>query len=289
MPRLGHRRLATFATVLLIVVSGFSRTGTAVIAQDRPVSPEPAFEVASVRVNPNDIVPEAISLQADGVRFTAFRVRTLIAIAYRAEGIQRFDQIVDGPSWIGIDRFDIVAKTGADSNTQDAVANRLPAMLRTLLRERFRLRIHTATRRMPAYALVLARRDRRLGPQLRESTIECPAVGGSATSTDPDQWCGTRAAGGVITGRAVSAAQLAGNLSGYPAVDRFVTDRTGLSGRYDFRLEYSPAFADAGEPASPAGASIFTALTEQLGLKLQPESVALPVLVIDSVEKPTPD
>jgi uncharacterized protein (TIGR03435 family) len=244
-----------------------------------------------VKVNPNDTVPEAIALQADGVRFTAFRVRTLMAMAYRSEGIQRFDQIVDGPSWIGIDRFDIVAKSGRDSNTQDAVTNRLPAMLRTLLRDRFRLRIHTATRRMPAYALVLARRDKRLGPQLRESTIACPSVGEPAgANADPDRWCGIRASGGgMMTGRGASAALIAGNLSGHPAVDRFVTDRTGLSGRYDFQLEYSPAFVDGADTASNAGASLFTALTEQLGLKLQPESVALPVVVIDNIEKPSPD
>jgi uncharacterized protein (TIGR03435 family) len=91
--------------------------------------------------------------------------------------------------------------------------------------------------------------------------------------------------GGVITGRGVPVAQLAGYLSGLQAVDRHVTDRTGLTGRYDFRLEYSPAFLEAGA----AGPSLFTALTEQLGLALQAETVPLPVLIIDSVEKPTPD
>jgi uncharacterized protein (TIGR03435 family) len=278
-----HRQFAMLAVVIL--------SGTAAIAQDRPASPEPAFDVASVKLNPNDNVPEGLSLQADGVRFTGFRVRTLITMAYRSEGIQRFDQLVGGPSWIAIDRFDIVAKVRGDANAQAAVPNWLPAMLRTLLRDRFRLRIHSATRRMPAYALVVARRDRRLGPQLRESTLECPPANTAppAANADPDRWCGIRAAGGVITGHAVSASLLAGNLSGYPTVDRFVTDRTGLTARYDFRLEYSPAFAEPGEPVPNAGASLFTALTEQLGLKLQPESVALPVLVIDNVEKPTPD
>ena len=91
--------------------------------------------------------------------------------------------------------------------------------------------------------------------------------------------------GGVITGRSVPAAQLAGYLSGVPAVDRHVTDRTGLTGRYDFRLEYSPAFLEPGA----AGPSLFTALTEQLGLTLKEETVPLPVLIIDGVEKPTPD
>jgi uncharacterized protein (TIGR03435 family) len=282
MARTGHRRLATFAAVVLI--------GNAAIAQNRPVSPEAAFEVASVKANPNDAVPEGISLQTNGVRFTGFRVRTLIAMAYRSEGIQRFDQIVAGPSWIAEDRFDVVATVGGESAEQAAMTDRLPAMLRTLLLERFGLRIHTDRRRFPAYGLLIARRDRRLGPQLHESKIECPtAVERAAANADPDRWCGIRASGGVITGRAVSAAELAGNLGGYPAVDRFVTDRTGLSGRYDFRLEYSPAVADVGDPVSNAGPSLFSAITEQLGLKLQAESITVPVLVIEHIKKPSAD
>jgi uncharacterized protein (TIGR03435 family) len=275
-----RQRLAALVLVILAAGSTF--------AQDQSVSPEPAFEVASVKANPNDDAPEGIALQPDGsARFTGFRVRTLITIAYRSEGIQRFDQLVGGPSWIAVDRFDIVAKAGADSSAQSGTT-RLPAMLRSLLRDRFRLRIHSETRNMPAYGLVLARRDGRLGPNLHESTIECQSSTGPA-SGDPERWCGIRATGGLITGRAVSAAQLAGNLSGYPAVDRFVTDRTGLTGRYDLTLVYSPAFLEPGATVSSAGPSLFTALPEQLGLRLQPERIAVPVLVIDNVERPTPD
>ena len=143
-------------------------------------------------------------------------------------------------------------------------------MLRSLLQDRFRLRVHTETRDLPAYALVLARRDGRLGPELRESTTECPASNAAASNADPDRWCGIRATGGVIVGRGVPAGRLAGSLSGYATVDRFVTDRTGLTGRYDFSIEYAPA--SAGDAIATAGPSLFTA-----------------VLVIDNVEKPSPD
>lgn len=276
---MGLRPLATLAVVIL--------AGVAIAARQRPSSSDPAFEVASIKPTASD-VPEGISVQADGVRFTGFQVRTLITIAYRAEGIQRFDQLVGAPSWIAIDRFNIVAKATSSSATQETMTTRLPAMLRTLLRERFRLRAHADRRSMPAFALRLARRDRRLGPQLRESIIDCSA-NGQAGQPDSESWCGIRATGGVITGRSVSTGQLAGNLSGYPTIDRFVADRTGLSGRYDFRLEYSPSFTGAGDaPASP-GPSLFTALTEQLGVTLRPEKAVLPVLVIDHVERPTPD
>ena len=277
-----QRYLATLAIVIL--------AGGAAIAQDHSASQEPTFEVASVKASLNDLAPEIISVRPDGsARFTGFRVRTLITMAYRSEGIQRFDQLVNGPSWISVDRFDIAANARSDPGGQGG-PNQLPMMLRALLRDRFQLRIHSETRPMRAYGLVVARRDGRLGPNLRESAIECPgSVGAAAATPDPDRWCGIRATGGVITGRAVSAAQLAGNLSGYPTVDRFVTDRTGLTGRYDFTLEYSPAFLEPGDAVSAGGPSLFTALTEQLGLSLQPETVVVPVLVIDNVEKPAPD
>jgi uncharacterized protein (TIGR03435 family) len=272
------------ATIAVLVLASAAAT-----AQENPASPEPAFEVASVKPSPDDLAPEGISLQPDGsARFTRFQVRTLITIAYRSEGIQRFDQLVGAPAWIGADRFDIVGRAGAESGAQSG-PGQLPAMLRSLLRDRFRLRVHSETRDVPAYRLVLARRDGKPGPGLRESTTECPGAGAAPANQDPNRWCGIRATGGVIIGRAVSPAQLAGNLAGYPAVDRFVTDGTGLMGRYDFRLEYSPAFLQSGDSGDTARPSLFTALTEQLGLRLQPETKTVPVLVIDNVEKPAPD
>jgi uncharacterized protein (TIGR03435 family) len=268
---------------LAIVISA----GAAALAQNRFASAEPAFEVASVKANVNLDAPEGISVQPNGsARFTGFHVRTLIAMAYRAEGIQRFDQLVGGPSWISVDKFDISAK--ADPQAEGS-PNQLPAMLRSLLRDRFGLRVHSETRQVPAYRLVVARRDGRLGRNLRESTTDCSGTVATAANPEPDRWCGIRATGGVITGRAVSAAQLAGNLAGYPTVDRFVTDRTGLTGRYDFELEYAPAFLDPGDAVSSARPSLFTALIEQLGLRLQPETIAAPVLVIDRIERPGPD
>ena len=95
------------------------------------------------------------------------------------------------------------------------------------------------------------------------------------------------AAGSLASG--VSADGLAGNLSGYATVDRFVADRTGLTGRYDFTIEYSPGPLEPGAAVATDGPSLFTALIEQLGLRLQPETLLLPVLVIDHVEQPTPD
>src|SRR5687767_11912762 len=145
---MGPRSLLTLA----IVISAGGSTN----AQERVTSLEPAYEVVSVKANVNLDAPEHISVQPDGdARFTGFHVRTLIAMAYRAEGIQRFDQVVGGPSWISVDRFDIIAK--ADPRVPGS-PDRVPTMLRSLLRDRFGLRLHAETRKMPAYGLVMARR-----------------------------------------------------------------------------------------------------------------------------------
>jgi len=262
------------ALVVAVLVGGVLATA-AMTAQE--------FEIASVKANPNDDAREGIDFQANGVRFTAFPLRTLIIIAFRSDGLQRFDQLLGAPSWIATDRFDIVANAPGLSRQPES----LPVMLRSLLRDRFRLQSHTEKRDMPAYALIVSRLDRKLGPEVHESTIDCGA-NDAANANDPNRWCGIRATPGVVVGHAVSTAQLAGNLSGYPAVDRHVTDRTGFGGRYDFRLEYSPDFLQRlGDAGANPGPSIFTALTEQLGLSLQPETAQLPVLVIDHIERPT--
>jgi len=256
------------------------------------LSAQTAFEVASVKPNPND-VPEGISLSPNGeIRYTGFHLKTLIAMTY-GTALQRFDEFIGGPSWLDTDRFDIVAKAGGDisADAQGRRSDRIAAMLRTLLEDRFKVKVHTETRESPVYVLGLARRDRRLGPQLRESTIECPRfiTGAPLPVVDPDRWCGIRAVGGTITGQGVPASQIAGNLSGYPVIGRVVIDRTGLTGRYDFQIQYAPNFGDAADPAAANGPSLFTALTEQLGLTLQSERAQLPVVVIDRAERPTAD
>jgi uncharacterized protein (TIGR03435 family) len=275
---MAHRCLSIFVVLAIL--------GARPDAQNSSTLPELSFEVTSVKPSPNDLVPEGISVFPDGsARFTRFQVRTLITMAYRSEGLQRFDQLIGAPQWVSVDRFDIEGKAGVGSGSQSG-PSQVPAMLRSVLRERFRLRVHSETREMPAYGLVVARVDGRLGPGLRESNIVCPAIDAARPNPDPDA-CRIRASAGVIIGRGASTEQLAGNLSGYLEVDRFVTDRTGLTGRYDFTLEYSRGLPqDAGATTGPG---LFTALVEQLGLRLQPERKTVPVLVIDNVEKPTPN
>ncbi len=187
-------------------------------------------------------------------------LRDVILNAYR---LQRY-QLAGGSDWINTTRFDIVAKE------PDGLppSNR---MMHALLADRFKLRVHTETRQMPVYALVQGT-DRRLGPQLQVAA--------------PDSTRGGNAVSGRIRFRAYSPADLAGNLSNWAG--RLVVDRTGLTERYDGELSWTPDDAPPGV-VDPNAPSLFTAVEEQLGLKLQSTMGPVDVLVIDSVERPTPD
>jgi bla regulator protein BlaR1 len=264
-----------------------------------------AFEVASVKPNKSGDGRIGFQIQPGG-RFTATNVpvRELIRMAY---GIQSF-QLVGGPDWIGSERFDIVAKAESDPppSPPGGPPGPILMMVRNLLVERFKLAVHNETRDLPIYALVMARADGRLGPQFRASQVDCAAVRAAARGRGgpplappkPGERppCGMFGGFGRIAAGGVSIAQLAMSLS--PRVNRVVLDRTGLTGLYEFELEFTPDQMPQGPPPpgapplppiDPNGPSIFTALQEQLGLKLDAQRGPVEVLIIDGVEQPTPD
>ena len=246
-----------------------------------------AFEVASVKPNPSTDVPEMVSLQpGGGVRMTGFRLMTLIRVVYAAGPIQTPDQFIGGPSWIGADRFDIVAKAEGDLmfDPEGRRPARVIAMLKTLLEDRFAVSVHMESRRMPAFALKLSRRDRRLGLRIHESTVECPRYVPSLVpaAPDPDRWCGFRRGPGSVAAHSITMADVASFFSGFAVVGRPVEDRTGLTGRYDLQVDFIEG------PDADSG-SLYTALSEQLGLTFQSERAMMPVVVIDRAQRPTPD
>ena len=233
----------------------------------------PAFEVASVKVNDSGAGGSSSQQRPNGTfDMTNVRLTAMIAYAYDV----RPRQLVGGPDWINNDRFDVRAKA-----PEQAPGREIPAMLRALLAERFRLVTHTQTIEQPIYALVFARRDGQLGPGIWLSTRDCSIV-----QARP---CGVNTTGDgrgtSMQAQAISLTELAGALTG--AVDRVVVDRTGRDGAFDVDLR----FTQDGKPGGVAGdaPSIFAALQEQLGLKLEPSRGPVDVLVIDSVERPTPD
>ena len=173
-------------------------------------------------------------------------------------------------------------------------------MLNRLITERFHLVVHTEMREMPMYVIVLANKDGKLGPQLHPSTIDCPEPKPDQAPAPPDpvRWCGFRGVGsGSVFAQGVTLVQMATIFSAYGEVRRPVFDRTGLTGKFDLHIESTPALlpganADSSQvptPPADSGPSVFTAMQEQLGLKLESTKGPVEVLVIDHAEKPTPD
>jgi uncharacterized protein (TIGR03435 family) len=256
-------------------------------AQAAPDPPRIAFEVASIRPNGSRDATESVSLQpGGGLRMTGFRLHTLIRVAYAIGTTLTPEQVVGGPAWISSDRFDIVAKAEGDLmfDVEGRRPARVIAMLKTLIEDRFAVRVHPDSRKMPAFALRMSRRDGKLGPQLNKSTSDCPRYvpGAAAAPSDSERWCGFRRAPGSVMGRYVTMQEVATFFSGYPVVGRPVQDRTGLTGRYDLRVQFIEG------PEADSG-SFFTALAEQLGLAFQSERAIVPMIVIDHAERPTPD
>jgi uncharacterized protein (TIGR03435 family) len=266
-------------------------------SQSAPPPSRPAFEVASVKPNKSGDGATTLGFQQGG-RFRAINetLVRLIGEAYATSvALPRF-QLVGGPTWIDSDRFDV-----------DAIAEGNPSpeqghlMLRALLADRFKLIIHADTRELPMYNLVKSRSDGKLGERLRPSDINCAALrgaGGTPTPVTPGQPppCVMSFGRGSLSAKAMIISQLA-SMGLARLVSRTVVDRTGLEGAYDWTLEWTPDQASQGQPGSsgtPAHIdldrpSIFTAVQEQLGLKLESTKGPVDVLVIDSVEHPTGD
>ena len=264
-----------------------------------PLATELRFEVASVKrateasgkVRVGDQVwtsAGARFLPGGALEAVNATLGSIIRLAY---GLREF-QTVGGPDWLDTDRFDIQARGPQGAPDSDG-----PRRLQSLLAERFGLKVRKEMQDRPSYALVLARANGSLGPRIRRS--EGPAVdgmaaaGGRCTPPGPPGPVGMRLCG-------VTMASLVDVfLPMY--TDRRVIDRTGLTGGFDVALHFDnrriapgagpggglPWSPQAAEPAAPDVVSIFTALEEQLGLKLVPQSGPVEVLVIDRVERPT--
>jgi bla regulator protein blaR1 len=281
------RWVATTASVLLL--AGAILSAQTVKTADQKT---PAFEVASVKQNKSGSIQSNIGLQPGG-RFAAVNVALvgLIRIAYGTTGPLGPSSFPDVPSWFYTEHYDILAK--ADDNvTQDQL---LP-LLRSLLADRFKLSLHMEARTTRVYALVVARRDNQFGPGLRRSHGEC--AGPSERIADG---CPILNAPGVLRARGIPVETLTRMLSGSLEDHRRVDDETGLTGTFDLDLRWTPdrapqlpldappEIAQAVATLDPNGASLFTAIQEQLGLKLESKNEQVDVIVIDHVEKPTPD
>jgi uncharacterized protein (TIGR03435 family) len=260
--------------------------GAPAVRAQSPDSDGPAFEAATVRPNTSSDTRRQIEVLPGG-RFNAINMTLwqILSIAYPIDGKFRDEiNLTGGPGWINSDRFDIVAKAEGsprlDTNKpgstvtdvdRDAV-ERIRMMLRRFLAERFKLRLHHETRQLPLYELVMVKTDGGVGSELRKAAGNCGRECGSIRRMGPNKVVGTE----------VSLGSLAHSMSDWAG--RTVVDRTGLTGPMDFSLTWSTE----NTPDSTAP-SIFTAVEEQLGLKLVPARGPVDVLVVDAAERPTPD
>jgi bla regulator protein BlaR1 len=246
------------------------------------------FEVASIKPASPDVQGISIQFQpGGGLKMTGVPVRAMITFAYDVRDFQ----VSGGPGWAGTDRFDVMARPDAaaaagledlgkmSDSQRKTVREQMGERLRALLADRFQLAVHKETKEQPIYALVLAKN----GPKLTEIT-------------SPGQRQGLSTNRGRSQGFAVPLEMLAQVLSGI--LSRPVIDKTGLTGKYDFVLEWTPdsgadaraqGFGDGvNSPApAPGGPTIFTALQEQLGLRLDSQKGPVQNIVIDRVEKPS--
>lgn len=285
-----------FLSAVGIVVCAGSVAG-GVLAAQTPASL--AFDVASVKPNTSVDTRRGGALQPGRLSQTNVTLLQLIQQVYSGE-------VAGAPGWIGVDRFDIDAKGDFDLNgflpAADGSPPRAYVMLRTLLADRFKLKVHTQTREAPAYALELARGDGKLGPHFHKADVDCAAMMAATARTgqppappDPGKApvCSIAVAPGRVLATGVSMSRFAGGLSRF--VNRPVVDRTNLTGDYALELQWSPdqpALDPTGADASRSPSdlpSMFTALQEQLGLKLESIRTQIDVLVIDHVEHPTED
>lgn len=264
--RKGLRRFLLFAAGLSIFAT------PNLIAQQNGTSPmspmaadaHPSFEVATIRpADPNKTNGNFI-VGGHRLVIEGQTVNDLISFAY---AVHR-KQIVDGPPWLETERFDIDGQ--AD---QPGVANlhQVQEMLQELLKDRFNLKLHREKRDLPIYAITLAKGGPKLAPSAANA-YGLPTQSGHGHGGQQQR---------KFTNNSMS--DFALGMQAY--MDRPVINETGLSGRYDFTLRWTPDNVPTNEPGAPPG--IFTAIQEQLGLKLEATKGPANVLVIDHIEKPS--
>ncbi len=266
----------------------------------------PTFEVATIKPSDGNAHGGTIGISGDHFKSSNQTLRTVLKFAYGAN-FGSDDQISGGPNWMDSARFDIDAK---EEGPVFAEMQQLPGgqqldrvrlMVQALLADRFKLTFHRETRTITVYALTVAKN----GPKLKTS-IDGAATADGVEAPGPESWRGIRGTGrGELAGKQATPEMLANVLGMQPEIGgRVVIDRTGLTGKYDFTLQWTPELSvgrgfNGQRPNNPGGVaqdassqdssgpSIFTALQEQLGLGLETAKGPVDVIVIDHVEMPS--
>jgi uncharacterized protein (TIGR03435 family) len=280
-----------------LIVPLLVAASAAVIAQDKP-----EFDVVSIKRNTGTAVgSNGLQRPEGGFTYLNVPVGTLISRAY-APAVPA--DMVGLPDWAMRERYDV----SATSSFQHPTPDEQTTMLRAMLAERLKLAAHMENREQPVYDLVLARSDRQLGPNIKQADVDCAAIRAAqraaadaarAAGTVPPRPplpdlsgpippCAFRMGGNRMEASATTMDAFVQLLR--PAAGRLVMDKTGLTGSYQVSLTFDRIAGLRGPdtaPSSDAAPSIFTAVQEQLGMKLEPSRVTRETLVIDHIERPS--
>lgn len=265
------------AQLLLVAMAGFlvNRSGAQGKVPDVNAQKTPNFEVAAIKPSKADDPYHHYSTTNDRLSTENYTLRQLIRIAY---GLKSDSQITGGPDWIDKQAFDIVAKIDdveaakIGKLKRDARMKEFGLLLQSLLVDRFHLQVHQEEQMMPVFALVVAKSGARL------THSDSSAKGQNLSALH-----------GHMEAKSTSMDALADHLTMMPeSGERVVVNRTGITGDYDFKLDWTPDYGN-GIPADAANPSLFTALQEQLGLKLESQKGSVDVIVVESVAKPVLD
>jgi len=242
---------------------------------------DPVFDVVSIKPSASTRTPRAVSsilqLRPGQVRAAGITAQGLISLAFPTGEVPRLpSRIAGGPDWLASAQFEFIATTAPDA-PRTMVTEQLPALVRSALEERFKLRGHIEMRPVPIFVLVKARRNGLLGPLMRP------------TAPGTYQW--NSSGREYVSASYLTLEQLASRLTSLNASGRVVVDRTGLKGPYDVDLYWSPERTAVSGPVPPEvdGPSLFTAVQEQLGLKLEARTERQDVYVVDSIQRPEPN
>jgi len=279
-----------------------TRDVSAQTASQAPATTGPTYEVVSIKPHVGDTNSGSMrQMPGGGIIFVNASLRTLITFGY--SGL--VSEPIGLPDWAASEHYDVNATVSLNNPTVDDRR----AMMRALLAERFKFAAHMESRDQPSFDLLLARSDRRLGPGMKPTDVDCAARAAAAraateaaraagtpppppTFTPPAPGsivppCTMRSTGNTIEGdfTMTSFASILRTMAG-----RYVVDKTGLTGNYRVKLEgvemfQRPSLDTTGGPADTT--SIFTALSEQLGLKLESSHAQVEVLIVDHVERPS--
>jgi len=258
----------------------------------------PEFDVASFKVHPPDpggnFQSSMRTLPNGQSVMTNISIRTIIGRAYPSRGSQ---QVLGLPSWTDDIHYDVVVKANRQVSREEQVD-----MWKALLADRMKLTAHYEPREEPSFDLVFARPDHKLGPQMKPSTCTPPTPPAPGTPPPPARNAGNPPSGAEVMARC-SGFMSTGNKMFAPRTTvaaiasflrspagRIVVDKTGLEGLFDVEFSYTSTQLGERNGAAPNpddAPELFTAVQEQLGLKLEPSKAQVEVLVIDHVERPT--